>query len=64
MFEVMGDPRSWGDEPEAFEAALAALRAEAVPDPPLVFPSWIEDLRTHWTGTAPAQSDDDQGPLA
>ncbi len=30
MFEVMmGDPRSWGDEPEAYEAALAAQGAEA-----------------------------------
>ena len=40
MFEVMmGDPRSWGDEPEAYEAALAAQGAEALPDPPLEFPA-------------------------
>ena len=39
MFEVMlGDPRSWGDEPEAFERALAEHGAEALPDPPLEFP--------------------------
>ena len=44
MFEVMmGDPRSWGDEPEAYEAALAAQGAEALPDPPLEFPGWLAD---------------------
>jgi hypothetical protein len=53
MFEVMmGDPRSWGDEPAAYEAALAAQGAEALPDPPLEFPGWLEDLRTHWAGAA------------
>jgi hypothetical protein len=53
MFEVMmGDPRGWGDDPEAFEAALAAQGAEALPDPPLEFPPWLTDLRTHWAGDA------------
>ena len=53
MFEVMmGDPRSWGDDPEAFEAALAAQGAEALPDPPLEFPAWLADLRAHWAGGA------------
>src|ERR1700736_5786197 len=34
MFDVMmGDPRSWGDQPEAYEAALASQGAEALPDP-------------------------------
>ena len=33
MFEVMlGDPRSWGDRPEAFEGVLAAHGAEPLPD--------------------------------
>jgi hypothetical protein len=51
MFEVMmGDPRSWGDEPTAFEAALAAQGAEALADPPLEFPDWLADLRAHWGG--------------
>jgi hypothetical protein len=51
MFEVMmGDPRSWGDEPEAFEAALADQGAEALPDPVLEFPAWLQDLRAHWAG--------------
>jgi hypothetical protein len=49
LFEVMlGDPRSWGDDPEAFTAALAERGALALPDPPLEFPPWLEDLRTHW----------------
>ena len=57
MFEVMmGDPRSWGDEPEAFAAALAA-RGRGVADPPLEFPDWLADLRAHWAG-APAASED------
>ena len=49
LFEVMlGDPRSWGDEPEAFERALAEHGAEALPDVELDFPPWLADLRTHW----------------
>jgi len=52
MFEVMlGDPRSWGDQPELFEATLAAHGASALPDPPLEFPAWLSDLRAHWAGT-------------
>lgn len=55
MFEVMmGDPRSWGDEPEAFDAALAAQGAVALPDPALEFPAWLADLRTHWVGEGSA----------
>ncbi len=49
MYEVMmGDPRSWGDRPEAFQEALAAQGAEALADPALEYPPWLEDLRTHW----------------
>ena len=58
FFEVMmGDPRSWGDQPEAFDAALAAHGAERLPDPPLEYPEWLSDLRTHWAGAAAAESD-------
>jgi hypothetical protein len=54
LFEVMmGDPRSWGDDPEAFTRALEAQGAEALPDPPLEYPEWLEDLRTHWVGRSP-----------
>ena len=49
MFEVMmGDPRSWGDRPELFDAALAEAGATALPDPPIDFPPWLADLRAHW----------------
>lgn len=51
LFEVMlGDPRSWGDQPETFTQALAEQGAEALPDPPLQFPEWMADLRGHWAG--------------
>lgn len=51
LFEVMmGDPRSWGDEPEAFERVLAARGVEPLPDPPLEYPPWLRDLRSHWSG--------------
>jgi hypothetical protein len=49
LFEVMmGDPRSWGDDPDAFQQALDAQGASALPDPPLEFPEWLRDLRAHW----------------
>lgn len=54
MFEVMmGDPRSWGEDPASFENALAENGAQALPDPPLEFPDWLSDLRSHWVGNAP-----------
>ncbi len=53
LFEVMlGDPRSWGDQPEVYEAALADNGVTALPDPPLDFPDWLSDLRTSWAGAA------------
>ena len=53
FFEVMlGDPRSWGDQPELFEAALHDHGATALPDPPLDYPDWLTDLRKHWAGSA------------
>ena len=45
------------DDPDAFEAALAAQGAEALPDPPLEFPAWLADLRAHWVG-APSEGED------
>jgi hypothetical protein len=53
---MMGDPRSWGDDPAAFDAALAAQGAEALPDPPLAFPAWLADLRAHWVDEPPDES--------
>lgn len=49
LFEVMmGDPRSWSDDPDSFERALADHGAEPLPDVPLDFPPWLEDLRSAW----------------
>jgi hypothetical protein len=51
LFEVMlGDPRSWGDQPEQFDQALAAAGAQALPDVELDYPPWLADLRQHWAG--------------
>jgi len=50
LFEVMmGDPRSWGDDPAAFEQALARRGAAALPDPDIELPGWLEDLRARWS---------------
>lgn len=50
FFEVMmGDPRSWGEQPELFQEALASQGAEALPDPPIEYPEWLVDLRQHWS---------------
>jgi ChrR Cupin-like domain len=52
LFEVMmGDPRSWGDDPAAFERALADHDVTPLPDPPLEYPPWLQDLRAHWAQT-------------
>jgi hypothetical protein len=49
LFEVMmGDPRGWGDDPESFQQVLEAHGAEALPDPPIELPGWLEDLRSRW----------------
>jgi hypothetical protein len=49
LFEVMlGDPRSWGDRPELFDAALASHGVETLPDVELDYPPWLSDLRDQW----------------
>ncbi len=45
---MMGDPRSWGDDPDAYLAALQQRGAEPLPDPPIDLPAWLEDFRTRW----------------
>jgi hypothetical protein len=53
LFEVMmGDPRSWGDDPDAFDAAMAAHGAEPLPDVALDYPPWLADLREQWVGAS------------
>ncbi|MCH7789783.1 MAG: hypothetical protein IH940_10120 [Acidobacteria bacterium] len=46
LYEVMmGDPRSWSDEPEAMATILAERRVEQLPDPPIDLPAGLKDLR-------------------
>ena len=46
LYEVMmGDPRSWSDEPEVMQAVLAEHGVEQLPDPPIELPAGLEDLR-------------------
>jgi hypothetical protein len=45
---MMGDPRSWGDQPELFVEALARRGAEPLPDPQIDLPEWLVDLRSRW----------------
>jgi hypothetical protein len=51
LYEVMlGDPRSWSDEPEALAAVLAERGVEQLPDPPIELPAGLEDLRAVFAG--------------
>jgi hypothetical protein len=51
MFEVMmGDPRSWGDQPELFEQAMSEHGVSPLPDPEIDYPDWLSDLRGQWEG--------------
>ena len=53
----MGDPRSWGDEPEVFDALLEEHGAARLPDVDLDYPPWLADLRSHWVGEADDPAD-------
>ena len=49
LFEVMlGDPRSWSDDPAPFERACAERGVTPLPDPEIDFPDWLEDQRGLW----------------
>ena len=53
LFEVMmGDPRSWGDQPDLFEKMLEEHGVQPLPDPPIDLPAWLEDMRQQWSGVA------------
>ena len=46
MFEVMmGDPRSFPGDLEAYEKLLADQGVEQLPNPPIAMPDWLEDTR-------------------
>ena len=49
---MMGDPRSWSDEPEALAAILAEHGVTQLPDPPIELPGGLEDLRAVFTAGA------------
>ena len=49
LYEVMiGDPRSWGDDPDAYQRVCESLGVTPLPDPPIELPSWLEDERSRW----------------
>lgn len=50
-----GEFGGWGDQPELYEQAIAALGASPLPDPPLVnLPEWFVDPRGDWGGERPS----------
>ena len=49
LFEVMlGDPRSWSDDPAPFVEACSARGVTPLPDPEIDFPDWLADQRSQW----------------
>lgn len=62
LYEVMmGDPRSWSDEPEALAAILRERGVEQLPDPPIELPGGLEDLRAVFSAGAKGASESDEG---
>lgn len=56
LFEVMiGDPRSWGDDPDAVERLRAERGVTPLPDPAIDLPDWLADERSKWVGAQPDQ---------
>lgn len=46
LFEVMmGDPRSFPADEEAYERFLAERNVQPLPNPPIDMPDWIQDTR-------------------
>jgi hypothetical protein len=42
---MMGDPRSWSEDPDSIHEWLSARGAVQLPDPPIELPGGLEDLR-------------------
>ena len=60
MVEVMlGDPRSWGDQPALVDALRAEHGVTELPDPEIDLPAWLDDARARWDPPGPAISNDD-----
>ena len=49
---MMGDPRSWSDEPEVMAQVLAEHGVTPLPDPPIELPAGLEDLRAVFSAGA------------
>ncbi|HEX4427997.1 MAG TPA: hypothetical protein VHZ96_01875 [Frankiaceae bacterium] len=43
-----GDFRSWGDQPELYEQAIATHGVTPLPDPEIQLGEWFEDARGYW----------------
>jgi hypothetical protein len=43
-----GDFRSWGDQPDTFDKAVAAHAVTPLPDPTIELGAWFEDKRGYW----------------
>lgn len=53
VFEVMwGDPRSWSDDQQAYEALLAQRGIRELPHPPLRFPDFMAEAAAAHDATA------------
>ncbi len=58
LYEVMmGDPRSWSDEPEIMQETLAKHGVTQLPDPPIELPAGLEDLRAVFSAGANSSSE-------
>ena len=42
---MMGDPRSWSDDPDAMTKILEEHGVTQLPDPPIELPAGLKDLR-------------------
>jgi hypothetical protein len=51
-----GDFRSWGDQPELFDQAVADRGVTPLPDPPIEFGDWFDDARGYWAPQEQAAS--------
>ncbi len=62
LFEVMlGDPRSWSDDPDSFSEACQTRGVTPLPDPEIDFPDWLEDLRGRFDSFNSDDGDDGDG---
>ena len=57
LYEVMmGDPRSWSDDPDAMTKILEEHGVTQLPDPPIELPAGLKDLRKVYQAARSQQS--------